>query len=73
MTKREFPVTKTGVDGWYDYRGIRIVRNDQERGYSGHWTANVRDDLKQVAMFFRCETRGQLLSSIDWYFKQKER
>jgi len=65
------PVTKyEGIDGWYRYRNVRIVRNDSERGYSGYWTAKVTPGDRsptdpRPALRLSAATRSVLLDRID--------
>lgn len=53
------PVKRTGSDGVYMYRGVRIERDDRSRGYWGHWSA--RTGGKRLTT----ENRSQLLAQID--------
>lgn len=59
------PVTKTGIAGWYMYRGVRIERDDRERGYWGHWRAAVGSTMQGTRAKLSTDTRAKLLAQID--------
>ena len=54
------------VGGEYLYRGIRIERDDAQRGYWGHWvTSYAMKQANGKHIKERAETRKVLLSKID--------
>lgn len=56
------------VEGRYRYRGAKICRNDREKGYSGHWTAEVGTVIQGTRRRFVSHARGHLLAQIDAHF-----
>jgi hypothetical protein len=60
-------VTKhpSGVDGWYSYRGVTIMRHDRNRGYWGHWQAGVGSIMHGDYRKISTQTQAQLLAEID--------
>lgn len=57
----------SGIAGWYTYRGITMKRNDSERGYWGHWYADIVNvsDGDQCITNVKAETRARLMAKID--------
>ena len=60
----------TKAEGEYDYRDFRVVRNDRERGYSGHW--NAKKFNKSTGSFTRYSgmTRARVLADIDAHYNK---
>lgn len=57
----------SGIDGWYVYRGVKIERDDSNRGYWGHWRASVGSIVGGTHKKFTTQTQTQLLAQIDEY------
>jgi len=52
--------------GKYEYRGIRIWRNDEEKGHWGHWSTSARVAFATGYMArIRAATMKGLLENID--------
>lgn len=63
--KRGVRKHEAGIDGWYVYRGVRIVRDDSNRGYWGHWSATVGSVMQGTRQRLTTQTQATLLQQID--------
>jgi hypothetical protein len=70
MSRAKVTKHPSGLDGHYLYRGVVIRRNDRERGYWGHWQADVGLIVHGPCSFKKIstQTRAQLLAEIDQLF-----
>jgi hypothetical protein len=56
--------------GEYIYRGVRIARDDRERGYWGHWYTVL--PLDEIGNRERAATRRALAHKIDAHLDAQE-
>lgn len=70
MTKHK--VTKTEIDGWYEYRGVTIKRDDSNKGYWGHWRASVGSIMQRTHQNLTTQTRARLLEQIDEFLDKAQ-
>lgn len=61
----------TVSDDKYVYRGIRIERNDFQRGYSSHWRAKTGTLIAGNVERFEHKTRAGLMAQLDAHFDAK--
>lgn len=62
-------LTRRGLPGVYEYRGVRIARDDAERGYWGHWYTVLPFNGSTRE---RAATRQNLARKIDAHLDKKE-